>query len=441
MITLLITPPPTPNGPLHVGHLSGPYLAGDIAARAARARGTEVMTVCGLDSHQNYVLAKAEQLGEPVDVVMHRFAGQIRQALSGARISYDLFIDPYADSRYRCAVSDLLTELVAAKTIVVEPTPLMTCSSCERVLHHVRVSGKCPVCGAGAGGGTCESCGTFLTAATLVDARSTCCSGSLQARTFTIPVFRLEEYREQLLEIWSTAVLPPRMRGLIAQLLADGLPDVPVAYPTDWGIGWRDLRIDVWVEMGLGYLFAVARTQSPEAYSLAECLDAWPEISEIWHTLGMDNAFYYGVLIPALLVAAGLETPRLTGMLVNEFYRLDGQKFSTSRGHAIWAHEFLADADAGAVRTFLSYDRPDRSQTDFRLSNLSAFTSADADGAPALPPELARLELERAEQALTLSGFDPALAVRCALAARSADPERAGLVLSQIAGTVTGQVP
>jgi methionyl-tRNA synthetase len=107
--TLLITPPPTPNGPLHVGHLSGPYLAGDIAARAARAGGTDVLTICGFDTHQNYVLARAEALGEPVEVVTDRFTGQIHRALSAARIDYDLFIDPYADEPYRRAVANLLT--------------------------------------------------------------------------------------------------------------------------------------------------------------------------------------------------------------------------------------------------------------------------------------------------------------------------------------------
>jgi methionyl-tRNA synthetase len=437
--TLLFTPPPTPNGPLHVGHLSGPYLAGDIAARAARADGRDVLTVCGLDSHQNYVLARAEGLGEPVEVVMDRFAGQIHTALSAARIEYDLFIDPYADQRYRSAVAGLVSELVAAKVIVVEPTTLMTCSSCARVLHHVRVSGACPTCGQGAGGGTCEGCGGFVTAADLVDAKSTCCAGTPVPKTFTIPVFRLDEYREQLLEIWSTAILPPRVRGLITRLLAGGLPDVPVAYPTDWGIGWTSpdgaaLRVDVWVEMGLGYLFAVARTFDPDAFTLAECVSAWSGVGEIWHTLGMDNAFYYSTLIPALLVAAGMDSARLTGMLVNEFYRLDGLKFSTSRDHAIWAHEFLPGNDAGLVRTFLAYDRPDRTETDFRLANLAAFEHRPAG--PALSAELAGIELDRAEQALTLAGFDPALAVRCALAARDAVPDRAGTVLSHIAGTV-----
>jgi methionyl-tRNA synthetase len=50
---------------------------------------------------------------------------------------------------------------------------------------------------------------------------------------------------------------------------------------------------------------------------------------------------------------------------VNEFYRLDGLKFSTSRNHAIWAHEFLVDEDPGALRLFLCWDRPDRTESDF----------------------------------------------------------------------------
>ena len=62
-ITVLITPPPTPNGPLHLGHLSGPYVAGDVAVRAARARGESVLSVSGLDVHQNYVLTAAEREG------------------------------------------------------------------------------------------------------------------------------------------------------------------------------------------------------------------------------------------------------------------------------------------------------------------------------------------------------------------------------------------
>ena len=61
-VTVIVIPQPTCNGPLHIGHLSGPYLAADIASRAARARGERVLTLAGIDVHPNYVLTKAENL-------------------------------------------------------------------------------------------------------------------------------------------------------------------------------------------------------------------------------------------------------------------------------------------------------------------------------------------------------------------------------------------
>ncbi|MGH3749122.1 MAG: class I tRNA ligase family protein, partial [Micromonosporaceae bacterium] len=379
--TLLVTPPPTPNGPLHVGHLSGPYLAGDVAARAAAAAGQDVVTLCGLDSHQNYVLAKAEAAGQPALETVDHYAGLIRQALQAARVEYDIFTDPTGDSDYRDAVAALLTELIAAKAVVIEDYALPVCSGCDRTLHHVRVSGECPGCGTGACGGTCEGCGRFLTAATLQGAVSACCQAPPRLTLTQLPVLKLEEHREQLLEVWSQANIPPRVRQLIAGYLADGLPDIPMAYPSDWGIEWRhgdaQLRIDVWAEMAIGYLFSVARHVEAGrrehsgadvagfAPSLADCLERWEPVDRVWHFLGIDNAFYYSTMIPALLTAAGVRTDFLGGLLVNEFLHLDGLKFSTSRNHAIWAHEFLADTDPGPLRAYLSWCRPDCHETDF----------------------------------------------------------------------------
>ena len=103
-VTVVITPPPTPNGPLHVGHLSGPYVAGDVAVRAARARGERVLSVSGLDVHQNYVLAAAEAEGRPVAEVAADYGDRIRSAFALAGVSYDLFLDPADDPDYRDAV-------------------------------------------------------------------------------------------------------------------------------------------------------------------------------------------------------------------------------------------------------------------------------------------------------------------------------------------------
>nr|WP_264567090.1 class I tRNA ligase family protein [Micromonospora purpureochromogenes] len=160
-------------------------------------------------------------------------------------------------------------------------------------------------------------------------------------------------------------------------------------------------------------------------------------MDEQWIFLGVDNAFYYALLIPALHLAAGLPD-RPTGLVVNEFYRLTGAKFSTSRGHAIWAHDFLAGEDPAVVRAFLSWDRPDRYESDFRPEVYEAFKSryaATLAGAvPGLDGVLADVELTRGEQALRPAHFDPAAVVRAALTAYPGDPDRAARLLDVVGG-------
>lgn len=443
-VTFLITPPPTPNGPLHVGHLSGPYVAGDIAARAARAAGHDVVTMCGFDSHQNYVLARATAEGMTGHEADQHFGGMIRGAMSAARIDYDLFLEPLNDADYRDGVARLLTELVEREAIPVVDTRLAACSGCGRILHHVRVSGTCPVCGQGSGGGTCEGCGSFQTAVTLLDATSTCCQAAPVPVDVRVPVLRLEDYRDALTEVWSRAVVPPRVRALITRYLDNGLPEVPLAYVTDWGIPWQhgdtELRVDVWGEAAIGYLYTIARHVSQSSpRTVADCVSAWSEVDGMWHFFGVDNAFYYAIMIPAMLSAAGMPPGKLAGLVVNEFYRLDGRKFSTSRNHAVWAHEFLAEEDPGTVRAFLSWDRPDRSETDFTHAGYRVFRDRFQQvrrqvTLSAFPAGLAAQELDRAEGALGLPGFDPALAVRCVLGAYPDEPMRAESVLRHITG-------
>ena len=95
--------------------------------------------------------------------------------------------------------------------------------------------------------------------------------------------------------------------------------------------GSADQRVDVWVEMGLGLLAQVGAHFGAPAATLTNCLAAWRNAGPAWHFLGIDNAFYFSVLFPAMFTAAGMEPGWLGGLVVNEFYRLDGKKFSTSR--------------------------------------------------------------------------------------------------------------
>ena len=164
----------------------------------------------------------------------------------------------------------------------------------------------------------------------------------------------------------------------------------------------------------------------------------------------MDNTFYFAVLYPAILAAAGVPTAQAPGAVVNELYLLEGQKFSTSRNHALWADEFLAAEDPELVRLYLSWDRPDRYESDFTLSSYREFeayvrplldgargnnvgdAAASLDGT--MPPLMAEADVTRGVAALKPRGFDPALAVRAVLTGLAASAPGAEMLLQILTG-------
>ncbi len=442
LATVIVIPQPTVNGPLHIGHLSGPYLAADVASRAARARGDRVLTVAGLDVHPNYVLTKAELIDTDVTEMVAKYRASILSAFSLAGIGYDAFLDPQ-DQAYQAAIAGMLSELVESGVVPMREMTLHRCADCGRTLHHSYVVGKCAVCGTGSNGTSCEGCGGFTSAQSLIDPSCARCGGSPEPMTVTVPVLPLEDYRERLVAQWLQAEWPTRVRTVLRQYLHSPLPDYPLAYPTNWGtecVGpLAGMRVDFPAELGFSYLYGPAHALRPNANGLSEWLEAWDEIDGVWHFNGMDNTFYFAVLYPAILLAAGVSRPSALGATVNELYLLEGRKFSTSRNHALWADEFLTTESPELVRLYLSWDRPDRYESNFTQEGFRAFCEyiqplLDARGSSGLPEALAGAEVERADRARELAGFDAALSIRCLTAALTAGHGHDSVALAALAG-------
>ena len=100
-----------------------------------------------------------------------------------------------------------------------------------------------------------------------------------------------------------------------------------------------------WMPDGKRLIFGSGRTSAPTAYF------------KLW-TIGLDG----GLPEP-------LPMPR--AFIVNEFYRLDGLKFSTSRRHAIWAKDALAEVGSDILRYHVLSDRPNGRQTSFTGADLA----------------------------------------------------------------------
>lgn len=371
MSTLVTAGPPTSNGDLHLGHLSGPYTAGDIHTRYLRMNGRDVRYICAADDHQSYVALKAAQTSRTPADVAAEYGLVIRDSLRQGNVALDYFGHPAQAPRYAEFLQAFVSRLHAKGALVTQTTDILYCAPCDRMLFEAHIKGLCSHCGAGSDGGICEACGHPNSGADLRDPRcATCGTAPASRRPATRLVFPLNNYKDYLRRYVHSADMNTHARALCDELLTNNLPDVAVTQPADWGItvpieGFSDQRISAWFELGPHYLAVSdmlhAHLGGPDWRA------QWTGANEIVQCFGFDSAYFHIILFPALFHAfdPGITPPK--GFIINEFYRLDGRKFSTSRKHALWASEFLQQYPSDAVRFHLCLTRPETTQTNFTL--------------------------------------------------------------------------
>ncbi|HEX6901436.1 MAG TPA: class I tRNA ligase family protein [Thermoanaerobaculia bacterium] len=365
--TMVSAAPPTPNGDLHVGHLSGPYLAGDIHARYLRLRGVDARYIFGTDDNQSYTKTNGVRLGLGPQEAGDKLAGEIKATLEAAGIELAEFVRPNASPHHVRMTREFFRKLYDDGHLEARETLSPYCETCERYLYEAYIRGRCPHCGSPSGGNLCEDCGRPNDCVDLLDAVCTQCGEPPARRSFTRLFFPLSRWADELREFHLKVGMNPSLRSLCEQVIAAGLPDMTVTHVTDWGIpvpveGFEDQRIFVWCEM------------APRYFSYAQHLGDWEaywksDDAEFVHCFGFDNGFYYAVFLPAMWMAYDRNLKLPAAFIMNEFYRLDGLKFSTSRRHAIWGRELLADVPADVMRFYLSWTAPEVEGTNFTLED------------------------------------------------------------------------
>lgn len=382
---LVTATPPTPNGDLHCGHLAGPYLAADAFARYRRLRGGRALYLSGADDHQSYVPAKARQLGGTAREVADRFGETMAGTLERAGVALDHWGRPKSSPHHRRMVEEVFRTLWQRGAIVERERPFLWCESCRLTLFEAHVVGRCPHCGAGSNGNACEQCARPHDCPDLVDARCRHCGGEPVLRPAKRLFFPLAPYAGKLAEWWERTEMSPHLRSLCDAMLAEGLPEIAVSHRADWGIpvpvaGFEDQVIYVWFEMGPGYL--AAAQELAEARGIAggwRSLWASDEV-DVVQFFGFDNGYFHALLFPATFLAydPGIRLPK--AFVVNEFYRYEGSKFSTSRNHAMWGRELLDRVPRDVARFYLAWDAPEREQTNFTLAELEATAARELAG-------------------------------------------------------------
>ncbi|MHA6757411.1 class I tRNA ligase family protein [Streptacidiphilus sp. PAMC 29251] len=383
--TIIISATPTPNGDLHVGHLAGPYLAGDVYARYLRANGRSVVYTTCTDDSQSYVVTTAKRRGTTPEQLTANSTAAIARSLELMGISMAGL--PPIDERYRRTVLDFLTRLHQADRFQLKTVTLPYAKRSGTFLFDGFVGGICPVCLSGSRGGACEDCGHPTSYDDLLEPYSTMDpTDPVVLREVEILVLPMEEYREQLTSYFKERQdrWRPHAMQLIRELLARPLPDIPVTVPGDWGIPAPFPEVSgqivyPWIEAMPASILSTAWAveQAEGTAPAAEPDTHWraEHGAELVYFHGFDNVYHWGLMDLTFLLAHGNRYITPYTSVCNEFYDLDGEKFSTSRGHLITAAELMAEVPQDIARFYLALTAPEFQRSNFTLAELRSVTA------------------------------------------------------------------
>lgn len=369
----------TPNGPLHLGHVGGPFLRADAVARWLRCIGHQVHTVSSTDGHESYVLlaALAEDC-EPEEIV-HRYHEAARGALQAFDMAPELYFDQQArpwktmydehSHAFECALAAEGRIIVRGKTHLRSP-------GTARFLVGAFAVGRCPACGAGVGGSSCEQCGVWFGPAALVDP-----TGRLPEDANAVPIqvdtvwarasdaFCLEEAERRFAAPYAT---------LLGRYIDLNGPEILLTHPIGWGVPWQERDLGegiVHSSYGLGLPAATRIMGSLYAGLSGHGVDAFGTSSGVITvaTGGFDATLPWMFLLGLTCDAIDWEPYRFH--VLNRFLRLNGQKFSTSRNHVIWAHDYAAAGlSTDALRVYLGLLSPSQEEANFRTQDFAQYT-------------------------------------------------------------------
>ena len=333
------------NGDPHLGHALE-KVGADCIARYHRLRGDQVHFLMGMDEHSQSVIQAAARANvtprEWVDRMAKTFADYWRRL----ECSNDDWIRT-TEPRHVRGVVALLERIQQQRPddLYVADYEGLYCTGCEEFKQPAQiVNGHC------------------IEHPTL----------ELILTKERNHFFRLSAYSERLLQLIGTvalAVEPQIRRNEVVRLLEDGLQDVSISRQRlPWGIPFPadpDQTVYVWFDALINYLSA---TGFPE-----------PGYEKLWpadlHIVGKGITRFHCIIWPAMLLAAGLELPRL--VWAHGYVQWEGAKMSKTAGTAVSLGSAIERYGADALRYFLLREVGFESDGNFTWDRFDARYTAD----------------------------------------------------------------
>ncbi len=373
--TLVTAALPYANGGVHIGHLAGVYVPADIYVRYLRLKGEDVLYICGSDEHGVPVTIRARKEGCTPQEVVDRYNRIIKDSFEEFGISFDVFGRTTSET-HRKTASDFFRKLYDKGEFVEQESEQYYDEEAKTFLADRYITGECPHCHAeGAYGDQCEKCGTALSPEELINPKSTV-SGSVPVMKKTKHWYLPLDKHQQWLEPWITKDHTEWRSNVMGQCKSwfdMGLKPRAVSRDLDWGIpvpveGAEGKVLYVWFDAPIGYI--------------SNTKDLRPDDWELWwkspdtrlvHFIGKDNIVFHCIVFPAMLKAEGSYILP-DNVPANEFLNLEDDKISTSRGWAVWLHEYLKELPGkqDVLRYVLTANAPETKDNNFTWKDFQA---------------------------------------------------------------------
>lgn len=341
----LTTPIYYVNDAPHIGH-AYTTVAGDVLTRWHRQRGESVWFLTGTDEHGQKVLRTAETNKTDPQEWCDRLVDQAwRPVWKHLEIAHDDFIRT-TEPRHMERVQKFLQNLMEKGFIYEGKYEGPYCVGCEEFkLPGDLDEGKCKIHGR-----------------------------PVESVSETNWFFKLSAFVQPLLDLYSknpSACEPESARNEVMAFLESGVSDLSISRSSfSWGIPvpWDTKQVVyVWFDALLNYATAVGLTDEPSSEGGQKFAHTWP--ADV-HLVGKDILRFHAVIWPAMLLAAGLPTPKK--VFAHGWLLVGGEKMSKSKLTGIAPSDITDHFGVDAFRYYFMRAIPFGNDGSFSWEDMSA---------------------------------------------------------------------
>lgn len=340
---------PYTNAPPHVG-FALEIIQADVLARYRRQLGCDVWFLTGTDEHGIKTLRAAKEKGkEPLEYA-NEISERFRDLAKILNISNSDFIRTTDEKRHLPSVHKFWKRLEKAGDIYKKKYRGFYCPGCEAFIPEKDlIKGKCAI---------------------------------HQKETEVVEeenyFFRLSNYAEsirKLIERGKLKIIPETRKNETLSFISQGLEDVSFSRTKDkyWGFevpGDPDQVLYVWADALPNYISAIGFADEEKKFKRY-----WP--ADV-HCIGKDIMRFHTLFWPAMLLSAGLESPK--EIFIHGFITSNGQKMSKSLGNVVSPSELVKKYGTDALRYYLLREIPPTEDGDFTYEKFEQRYNSDLAG-------------------------------------------------------------